>query len=301
MSISSGSEADVEGECGVGVLFNPALADFLADHAGSLDHLAVIPDRFWIDHGRGASRRFEETAAGREVLDRAAGTLPIVLHGIGLSICSADLFDTGYLAQLARWRERYECPWVSEHLSFSRIGAGHETNAGVALPVPYDTEMLELLRPRVQAARALLDCPFLLENNVAYFTFPGEDFSEAQFLNRLTGQSGCSLLLDLHNVYTNARNHGFDAKTCLSSLDLSRVVEVHVAGGSEMMGMYTDSHTGAVADDVWELLAFIAPQTPNLRGVTFEFHESTWPLLRTEGVLRQLARARSVLGLPALA
>jgi len=271
--------------CGVGVLF----------------YLAVIPDRFWIDKGIGAPSRFEETAVGEAVLAQAALSIPVVLHGIGLSICSAGIFDTGYLVQLARWRKRYNSPWVSEHLSFSRIGAGHETNAGVALPVPYDREVLDLLQPRIEAALEELGCPFLLENNVAYFTFAGQHFSEPEFLNELARRSGCDLLLDLHNVYTNSRNHSFDPKAFLSELDLSRVIEIHVAGGSEMMGYYTDSHTGPVAEPVWDLLSYVARQCPNLRGVTFEFHESTWPLLRTEGVLQQIARARSVLALAAAA
>jgi uncharacterized protein len=283
--------------CGVGVLFNPALADFVSTYADSLDYLAVIPDRFWVDHGVRANPRFEATPAGEEALATAARSLPVVLHGIGLSICSADLFDREYLLQLAYWRERYACPWVSEHLSFSRIGSGHETNAGIALPVPFDREILNMLYPRIEAARELLGCPFLLENNVSYFTFPDQDVSESQFLNELSRNSGCALLLDLHNVYTNARNHGFDARTFLSELELSRVIEIHVAGGSEMMGFYTDSHTGPVREEVWDLLEFVAPLSPNLRGVTFEFHESTWPLLRTEGVLSQIARARSVLAL----
>jgi len=281
--------------CGVGVLFNPALADFIADYAQHLDYVAVIPDRFWIDRGLGADPRFEDTSAGEALLAQAAPRLPIVMHGIGLSICSADVFDREYLIQLERWRARYDCRWVSEHLSFSRIGAGHETNAGIALPVPFDRSIIDMLRPRIEAARSILGCPFLLENNVSYFTFPDEDLTEPQFLNELTRSSGCSLLLDLHNVYTNSRNHGFDARVFLSELDLSRVGEIHVAGGSEMMGFYTDSHTGAVNEAVWELLSFAAPRCTNLRGVTFEFHESTWPMLRAEGVLAQLERARSAL------
>jgi uncharacterized protein (UPF0276 family) len=281
--------------CGVGVLFNPALADFLLHHLKSLDYLAVIPDRFWIDHGLGSYPRFEETPAGEAVLAQAAESLPVVLHGIGLSICSAGVFDDEYLGQLARWRKRYACPWVSEHLSFSRIGAGHETNAGIALPVPFDREILDLLQPRIEAAREILDCPFLLENNVSYFTFPDQYYSEPQFLNDLARRSGCRLLLDLHNVYTNARNHAFDARQFLDDLDLSQVIEIHVAGGSEMMGFYTDSHTGPVNEHVWDLLSYVAPRCTNLRGVTFEFHESTWPMLRNEGVLQQIARARSAL------
>jgi uncharacterized protein (UPF0276 family) len=260
-----------------------------------IDVLAVIPDRLWIDHGLGTSPRFEETLAGEAMLAQALPALPVVLHGIGLSICSADVFDREYLSQLARWRQRYACPWVSEHLSFSRIGAGHETNAGVALPIPYDREILRMLYPKIQAAQEILGCPFLLENNVSYFTFPDQDLSESQFLNELTHASGCSLLLDLHNVYTNSRNHGFNAETFLTELDLSRVVEIHVAGGSEMMGLYTDSHTGHVPEEVWDLLSFVASRSTNLRGVTFEFHESSWPLLRTDGVLAQLGRARAEL------
>jgi uncharacterized protein (UPF0276 family) len=286
---------------GVGVLFNPALADFVAEQTGTLDYLAVIPDRFWIDKGMGTPTRFEETASGEAVLAQAALSLPVVFHGIGLSICSAGVFDTGYLSQLARWRKRYNSPWISEHLSFSRIGAGHETNAGVALPVPYDCEILDLLQPRIEAALDILGCPFLLENNVAYFTFPQQEFSEPEFLNALSRRSGCHLLLDLHNVYTNSRNHGFDAKAFLDGLDLTRVVEIHIAGGSEMMGFYTDSHTGPVAEPVWDLLSYVVPRSPNLRGVTFEFHESTWPMLRTEGVLRQIERARSVVATAAAA
>ena len=141
---------------------------------------------------------------------------------------------------------------------------------------------------------------FLLENNVYYFTFPGQDFSEPAFLNQLSASTGCALLLDLHNVYTNARNHDFDALAFLDELDLSRVMEIHVAGGTEMMGFYTDSHAGPVPEGVWDLLSFVAPRAPALRGVTFEFHESSWPLLRDEGVLEQIGRARSILaGAPA--
>lgn len=222
------------------------------------------------------------------------------MHCIGMSICSAGIFDTEYLEQLARWRRRYGCAWASDHLSFSRSGTGHESNAAMALPSPYDRELLELLIPRVNAAQDLLGCPFLLENNVYYFTYPDQEYTEAEFLNELTVRTGCSLLLDLHNVHTNAVNHEFDPIDFLASLDLSRVLEVHVAGGSAMMGFHTDSHTGPVPDAVWDLLSYVAPRAPALRGVTFEFHESSWPLLRNEGVIAQLECARSIVAAPHL-
>ncbi len=283
---------------GVGVLFNPSLAEFVVSHSASLDYLSIIPDRSWVDHGPGSAPRFENLPESGRLFTESALRLPLVMHCIGMSICSADIFDVEYLDQLAYWRARYDCAWASEHLSFSRSGTGHERNAAMALPSPYDRELLELLIPRVRTAQHRLGCPFLLENNVYYFNYPDQEYTEAEFLNQLAAQTGCSLLLDLHNVHTNAVNHGFDAFTFLASLDLTRVLEVHVAGGTPLMGFHTDSHAGPPPDAVWDLLRFVAPRATALRGVTFEFHESSWPLLRTEGVAAQLERARSIVASP---
>ncbi len=280
---------------GVGVLFNPALTDFVGTYPQDLDYLALIPDRTWVDHGQSSESRFEELPEVYRILRETSRSLPVVMHCIGLSICSSDVFDEEYLSQLALWRVRHDCVWTSEHLSFSRSGSGHESNAAVALPVPYDQEMLDLLIPRVRAAQLRLGCPFLLENNVNYFTFPHQEMSEAQFLNQITLQTGCYLLLDLHNVYTNSINHRFEARSFLESLDLTRVLEIHIAGGTSLMGFHIDSHSGPAAEGVWQLLEFVAPRAPALRGVTFEFHESAWPLLRDDGVLAHIERARRVL------
>ena len=280
---------------GVGVLFNPALVDFVAQHAQALDHLAVIPDRCWVDPGPGGQERFRPLPAPLALLDRVAQHRPVTLHGIGLSICSAEVFDRPYVDNLARWSAHWRARWVSEHLSFSRVGSAHEVNAALALPIAYDDEMLDLLVPRIDAVQQRLGVPFLLENNVAYVSIPEQGMGEAEFLNRLCARTSCSLLLDLHNLYTNAVNHRFSAHAFLDELELERVVEVHVAGGQPMMGFHTDSHTGPVHEGVWPLLSAMAGRATALQAVTFEFHESSWPMLHTEGVLAQLAQARAVL------
>ncbi len=281
----------------VGLLFNPALIDFCEQHTQALDHLAVIPDRCWVDPGpsAGVEDRFQPLPAPLAMINRVAAKRPVVLHGIGLSICSADIFDRPYVDNLAHWCQHWRSRWVSEHLSFSRVGSAHEVNAALALPIAYDDEMLDLLVPRIDAVQQRLGVPFLLENNVTYVSIPEQGMSEAEFLNRLCARTSCGLLLDLHNLYTNAVNHRFSAYAFLDELDLSRVLEVHVAGGQPMMGFHTDSHTGPVHEGVWPLLAALAGRSSALQAVTFEFHESSWPLLHTEGVLAQLAQARTLL------
>lgn len=168
---------------------------------------------------------------------------------------------------------------------------GHELNSAITLPIPYDREALDLLIPRVRFFAERLDCPFLLENNVYYFHYAGQEFSEEEFLNELCQRSGCRVLLDLHNLYTNSVNHGFSATDYLGNLDLANVTEIHIAGGVPMMGFHTDSHTGPVLDAVWVLLERAIPRTKNLRGVTFEFHESSYRLLDESGILEQIDRA----------
>jgi uncharacterized protein (UPF0276 family) len=289
---------------GVGALFNPSMSTFIERSLSCLDYLAVIPDRGWIDHGRidhgridlgiGASPRFQMLPSAEALLDQVAVLSPIVLHGIGMSICSAEFFDEEYAANLIALAQRFNSPWISDHLSFSRVGTGHELNSAITLPVPYDRQVLDMLIPRVQFFKKRFDRPFLLENNVYYFRYPGQDFSEEEFLNELSRQAGSGVLLDLHNLYTNSINHAFSATDYLANLDLDNVIEIHIAGGMPMMGFHTDSHTGPVLEPVWTLLEHVIPRAASLRGVTFEFHESSYSILGENGILEQIDHARAI-------
>ncbi|HEX8393560.1 MAG TPA: DUF692 domain-containing protein [Longimicrobium sp.] len=280
---------------GVGVLYVPSLPAFLRQHVDTLDYMAIVPDRFWADDGPRAGTRFREMDRQVELLDWVAERKPIVGHSVGLSIGSADLFDEEHVRQIARWQARYGFPWHSDHLSFNRLPGldAHSDLAGLAVPVPYDHDVLEMVAERAQRVREIVPVPFLLENNVYYVDLPDQDMSEPEFLNALSARGGCGLLLDIHNVYANSVNHGFDAREFLRAVDLSRVVELHIAGGSEMGGMYTDSHAGPVAGPVWDLLDEVVAAAPNLCAITFEFEDGYLPALGgDDGVLRELERAR---------
>jgi len=282
---------------GVSVLYNPSLQDFVRDHADELDYLAVIPDRAWQDEGPAAAHRFVESQEQLRLLDRAAERLAIVGHRVGLSIGSADPLDTGHVEQIARWQARYRMPWHSDHLSFIRLpgaDAHTELSASMALAVPYDREVLEMMVERVEQVQARIPVPFLLENNVYYVDLPEQEMTEPEFLNALAARTGCGLLLDVHNVVVNATNHGFDPRAFIAALDLEPVVELHIAGGSELAGLYTDSHAGPVAESVWELLPEVVAACPNLCAITFEFHEGWFPRMGAEVVLRELRTAREI-------
>src|SRR5882724_3224753 len=280
-------------QLGVGVLYNAALPDLLRSDHDLVDYVEIVPDTFWTDDGMGSVARYQEIGPAVAILDELAPRLPLVAHSVGLSIGSADLFDRVHVEQIVRWQQRYGFPWHSDHLSFARVpGGAHELNAGLAVPVPYDAEVLDLIAFRVEEIQRRIPVPFLLENNVYYTDLPEQEMSEPEFLNRLATRTGCGLLLDVHNVYVNAVNHGFAAESFVDALDLDRVVEVHVAGGNEFAGLYTDSHAGPCPEPVWELLDRVVAGARRLAGITFEFHHSYYPLLGPDGLRRELDRAR---------
>jgi uncharacterized protein len=284
-------------QLGVGLLYNPSLPGFLHDNLDCLDYLEIIPDMFWTDQGRGQSPRYIELESWVDFLSWIMEHRPVIAHSIGLSLGSADTFDVEYLDHLRTWHERYHFIWHSDHLSFFKVGGidgGKDHNAGLAMPIPHDFEVLDLITSRVKHVQHTIETPLLIENNVYYVDIPDQDLSEAEFLNRLSHGTGCGILLDVHNLYANARNHGFDPREFLNELDLTRVVEVHIAGGSELAGMYTDSHSGPCPDPVWELLEEMVPRAPNLCGITFEFHDSYYHVLKSDGIRAELGHARKI-------
>lgn len=281
---------------GVGLLHQPVLDDLLHSSAWPADYLEVIPDTLWRDAGRGSSPRFAVDDDVRRRLERVRDRMPVLLHGIGLSIGSAEPLDEEYVEQLASWARWLDCPWVSEHLAYcTTVEEGASVNVGLTLPVALEQATVDLVGPRVAGLRERLERPLLLENNVYYFATPGEELDEPEVLGRLCADWGAGVLLDLHNLLVNVRNGVMDAEAYLADLDLSAVREIHVAGGMEVDGFYVDAHSGAPPPEVWDLLDAVVPRCPELGGVTFELLGSWFSDVGADGVRAVVDRARESL------
>ena len=280
---------------GVGLAYQAPLRPLFEAPAHDFDFVEVVPDIFWTDRGPDADPRHIEDAEGMREVRALQCRRPVIPHSIGLSIGSADGFDRGHVAQLRRWWQRLGFPWHSDHLAYHLADhGGVRANAGITLPLARDRETLDLLLPRIAEVQRTVPAPFLLENNVYYFDIPDAEMDEAAFLNALCRESGCGLLLDLHNLYTNCRNHGSDPMAFLSALDLDHVGELHVAGGMELDGFYLDAHSDVVPDEVWRMLAWTLPRCRNVGGVTFELFGSWVDSVGLDGVRGQLLRLRAL-------
>ena len=274
---------------GIGLAYQGPMRPFIEESNDCFNYVEVVPDILWTDLGPGQEPRYLEDPPSVDFIREVRSKVPLIPHAIGLSIGSAHRFNRDHVKQLARWHEQFHFPWHSDHFSYNLVENGSaDINVGVTLPLPHDSETLDLLEPRIAEIRARIPIPFLLENNVYYFNMPEQEMEEAIFLNRLCQTTGCGLLLDLHNLYVNSRNAGTDALAFLDRLDLDKVIEIHVAGGMEMDGFYLDAHSGTTPAEVWKLLDFTLPGCTNLGGVTFELFGSWFSEVGEERLRREL-------------
>lgn len=275
----------------VGLLNNPAIPGIIAAAGDLVEYVEVIPDRLWFDFGsNGAGGRFHKTHATIETLRDLAATRKLVGHGIGLSLPSAMPLDEEMLGEIAALNRRLGFRWYSEHLSMFLVPHGSVPNAqaGLGLPIAYDDEIFALVCGKLERLRQILDCPLLMENPSVFTPILDAEMSEPEFLNRLWAEEGCGTLLDLHNLYVSWRNGGMDPRKYLELLDPDAVVEIHMAGGDEIAGFYTDSHSRLTPPEVWEYAYELVPRCQRLRGITFEFHESYFPRLGLAGIIGEL-------------
>jgi uncharacterized protein (UPF0276 family) len=175
---------------------------------------------------------------------------PISLHGVGLSLGSADALDAGHVARLKRLIARIDPGAVSEHLCWSHVDGRHLNDL---LPLPLTDEALALVCERVDAVQSALGRTLLVENVSTYVRFDDDAMSEWDFVAAVTRRTGCKLLFDVNNIHVNAVNHGFDARAYIAAMPADAVAEIHLAGFDASGACLIDTHGARVAPPVWAL------------------------------------------------
>jgi uncharacterized protein (UPF0276 family) len=238
---------------GVGIGWRPEI-DLTVERLPGVDFVEVIAE----------SIRGERLPASLLAL-RARG-VPVLPHGVSLSLGGADPPQRDRLDHLAACVRALDAPLVSEHIAFVRSG-GWE--AGHLLPVPRTREALDVLVANVRAAQAVLRVPLALENVAALLSWPDDDMTDGEFLAELVDRTGVRLLLDLANLHTNQVNLGLDPLAALDRLPLDAVAYLHVAGGLLKDGLWHDTHTRPVPAPVLALLTAVR-QRAAVPGVLLE-------------------------------
>jgi uncharacterized protein len=183
-------------------------------------------------------------------LERMRERYPLSLHGVGLSLGSADGLRHCHLVQLKALVDRFEPALVSDHLCWGAIGARHLNDL---LPLPYTDEALDVVCANVSQAQDFLRRQILVENVSSYLQFSASRIPEWEFVAEVARRTGCGLLLDVNNIYVSAINHGFDPLRYLDAMPAAAVREIHLAGFDSNGLCLIDTHGKPVAGAVWNL------------------------------------------------
>lgn len=232
---------------------------------------AFIPE---VDRGEADGRvpfweispeNYVERGGGRErSLGRIGERFPIVGHGLTLSLGGVDPLNLDFIAALRGFLDagRISAPWYSDHLCFT----GTEGRAfHDLLPVPWTTASARRVAARVREVSDRLGRPMLVENISYYLPYGSTPLDEVDFVVEVLERADCGLLLDVNNVFVNAKNHGFDPFAWLAKIPLGRVVQLHIAGhefwDDEAKDLIIDTHGAPVRVEVEDLLAWVIART----------------------------------------
>lgn len=237
----SGNRFNAFGELEIGLGLRSPHVDHILSHEPDVGWFEIISENYMVDGGEPLY-----------VLDRILERYPVVQHGVGLYIGSAQGISREHLSRLEALTRRTGTPWVTDHLCWGSVDG---TFSHDLLPLPYTTEVAQACAESIRQIQGTLELPFAVENVSSYAEFNGSTMTEWEFLTEVVERADCGILLDVNNIYVSSVNHGFDPMTYLDSLPHERVAQIHIAGHSRYERFVIDTHDHPVIDPVWELYA----------------------------------------------
>jgi len=223
------------------------------------------------------------------MLDAIRRDYPMAMHGVSLSIGSADEPDRDYLRQLQQLAQRVQPLWISDHLCWTGMQG---RNLHDLLPLPYTEETIRHVARHIRIVQDVLGRQILLENVSSYLSFACDTLPEWEFVAAVAEESDSLILLDVNNIYVSSVNHGFDPQHYLQAMPAGRVQQIHLAGHHDHGSHIVDTHDHPVADPVWALYADALRRFGNVASmIERDDHIPPLPELIAElEVARRLAR-----------
>lgn len=254
-----------------GFSWRPELAAGVLLNRDRVDVVEVIP-----------GEAVDASSVHARALSTLSREMPVILHSIDLGPAATTLVEVKRVEKLARLIERIRPESWSEHLAFVRAGGieiGH-----LAAP-PRDPATVDGTLTNLETLARITGIAPEIENIATLIDPPGSTMTEDAWLGAILRGGGNGWLLDLHNVYANAVNFGFDPLEFLNSLPLGRVRTIHLAGGkwiedARARRRYLDDHLHPVPDPVYGLLEHVAMRVSQPLTVILE-RDGAFPRRRT--------------------
>lgn len=275
MSVLQGKVSEVGGvseiqlpDLGVGITYSPAIEPLLEQYPSLVDVVEVEPQTTWIEC-RETPERYRVADDVLEHIARLPGRK--LVHSVGVPVGGTVRPEAAQVTLLQRTIARLDAPWASEHLSFNSTP---EFRTGFFLPARQTWAGVEVATASIRELQMALPIPLAIETGVNYLQRRVDELPDGVFVAAVLQAAECGLLLDLHNVFTNACNGRQSVEEFLGQIPLDHVWEIHLAGGFEMEGYWLDAHSGAIPDPLFQIAKQVVPLLPNLKAIIFEIFPS---------------------------
>jgi len=256
-------------DLGIGVGLRVPHYRHIIEQRPPMDFFEIISENFMVEGGKPLFH-----------LERVLEHYRVVQHGVSLGIGGPEPLDRDYLSRLKQLVRKVSPAWLSDHFCWCGAGGAHLHDL---LPLPYTWEMVALVAERAREIQDYMEVPFALENTSSYMAFTASEMTEWQFISEVAERADIGLLLDVNNVYVSAHNHGFDPQTFIAGVPHERVVQIHLAGHTNLGKVIIDTHRGQVIDPVWELYrAAIARTGPVSTLIEWDDEIPDWAVLAAE-------------------
>lgn len=255
----------------------PDFRTLIANHRAGFDFLEV--------YSRGDADHTDDPFA------QIPDDVPRTYHHEGLDPVGPGLCPDAPIAGCVKNQQLLAPPWTVEELAVRHIDGKY---TDFFFPAILNTECAAATIRNLNALHSILPAPLLPEN--APYEFVVGDMHLADFLTTVAHGADCGLVLDLGHYwsYQLCVGKGEQPDHGLERLDLSRVLEVHLAGArlEPYAGgqIYRDLHgAGPIPEASLFLLRELLPKLPNLKAITIEVENAT-----ERAAIAQAAQVREV-------
>jgi uncharacterized protein len=226
-------------DLGVGVGLRVPHYRHILEQGPKVDFFEIISENFLVLGGKPIHH-----------LDRVGEHYALIPHGVSLAIGSPGDLDWSYLGRLKQLVRKLEPAWLSDHFCWGAVPGAHFHDL---LPLPFTEEAVALVASRARVVQDYLEVPLALENASSYLGYCQTTMTEWQFVSEVAERADIGLLLDVNNVYVAAYNHGFDAYDFIRNVPHERILQIHLAGHTNLGKYIIDTHRGHVSEPVLEL------------------------------------------------
>ncbi len=196
---------------------------------------------------------------------------PTTYHFLDANLEERESLSPEFLDATRAQARELGASWLCGDAGLWHIGP-RERGHGVLMPPVLCAESAAEMAENVRRMREATGFEVLPENPPSH-VYLG-DLHLLDYFARVADRADSGLLLDVAHLAIYQRATGRAPTDGLDGFPLERVVEIHVAGGSEFehggSTFVDDDHSPAPLPDTWRILDAVLPRASNLRALVFE-------------------------------